>query len=351
MKRWTVVVLLLWLLTPVCLGAEAEFGMDGLWSAAEEYGVDADAGLEAGLDRLGEQALEEGGTYLRRSLRVGAELMAVVMLCSFAEGVCAQKSALTATRIAGALAITMLSVSNVESMVGLGRETVGKMNVFSAILLPAMATLTAATGHVTTAAMRQGVTVLFGRILVGVIDGLLIPLVYAYVAACCAYAAVGNEGLKKIAMLIKNLVTTILTVTLVAFVGYITASGAITGSADAAAIKATRLAVSKAVPVVGGILADAAESILVGAGVVKGTAGVVGLLVVLTLCVGPFLQLGFHYLVYKLTAALTAAVAPPRLYGLLEQIGGAFGLVLGMTGASALLLLFSLVSGMKAVTG
>ena len=82
MKRWTVVVLLLWLLTPVCLGAEAEFGMDGLWSAAEEYGVDADAGLEAGLDRLGEQALEEGGTYLRRSLRVGAELMAVVMLLS-----------------------------------------------------------------------------------------------------------------------------------------------------------------------------------------------------------------------------------------------------------------------------
>lgn len=351
MKGWMAVVLVLWLLMPTCVGADAQFGVDELWQAAREQGVEPEGTLEDGLSQLGTRLAQESGGYLRRSLKVGVQLLAVVVLCSFAEGACVQKSALTATQIAGALSITMLSVSNVESMVGLGRETVGRMNVFAAILLPAMATLTAATGHVTTAAMRQGVTVLFGRILVGVIDGLLIPLVYAYVAACCANAAVGNEGLKKIAGIIKGVVTTILTATLVAFVAYLTASGAITGSVDAAAIKATKLAVSKTVPVVGGILADAAESILVGAGVVKGTAGVVGLLVVLSLCLGPFLQLGFHYLVYKLTAALTAAVAPPRLYGLLEQIGGAFGLVLGMTGASALLLLFSLVSGVKAVTG
>ena len=36
-------------------------------------------------------------------------------------------------------------------------------------------------------------------------------------------------------------------------------------------------------------------------------------------------------------------------YGLLDGIGGAFGLVLGMTGACALLLLISLVSAVSAV--
>ena len=73
------------------------------------------------------------------------------------------------------------------------------------------------------------------------------------------------------------------------------------------------------------------------------------MLVVLCMCVVPFLQLGVHYLVYKLTAALSATVTEGRVAGLIDQISGAFGLVLGMTGACALLLLISLVSAVTAV--
>ena len=40
-----------------------------------------------------------------------------------------------------------------------------------------------------------------------------------------------------------------------------------------------------------------------------------------------------------------------RVCGLVEQIGGAFGLIMGMTGACALLLLVTLVSSVSAVTG
>ena len=55
--------------------------------------------------------------------------------------------------------------------------------------------------------------------------------------------------------------------------------------------------------------------VLVGAGVLRGTVGIVGMLGVLAICLIPFLQLAFHYLTYKLAAALigsllvTAAVA------------------------------------------
>ena len=47
--------------------------------------------------------------------------------------------------------------------------------------------------------------------------------------------------------------------------GYLTASGAIAGSADAAAVKAAKMTISRAIPVVGGILSDAAETVLAGA--------------------------------------------------------------------------------------
>lgn len=82
----------------------------------------------------------------------------------------------------------------------------------------------------------------------------------------------------------------------------------------------------------------------------RGTVGIVGLLVVLALCLTPFLRLALQYLVYKAAAALCAMVAQPKLSGLIDAIGSAFGLVLGMTGAGALVLLVSLVASVSAVT-
>ncbi|MBS5136482.1 MAG: stage III sporulation protein AE, partial [Oscillospiraceae bacterium] len=116
-------------------------------------------------------------------------------------------------------------------------------------------------------------------------------------------------------------------------------------------LKAAKLTISGMVPVVGGILSDAAETVLAGAGILRNTVGIFGMLGVLALCVVPFLQLGVHYLVYKLTAALAATVSGGRMSALIDRIGGAFGLVLGMTGASALLLLVSLVSAITVTMG
>ena len=109
--------------------------------------------------------------------------------------------------------------------------------------------------------------------------------------------------------------------------------------------KAAKFAVSGIVPVVGSILSDAAETVLAGAGLFeKNSVGVFGMLAVLSMCVIPFLQLGVHYLAYKLTAALSRHGGGGRVAGLIDNIGGAFGLVLGMTGACALLLLVSMIS-------
>ena len=129
--------------------------------------------------------------------------------------------------------------------------------------------------------------------------------------------------------------------------GYLTVSGVVAGTADAVAVKAARFTVSSMVPVVGGILSDAAETVLAGAGVLKNAVGVFGMLTILSICLVPFLRLGVHYLAYKLTGALAATVADGRVAGLIDQIGSAFGLVLGMTGASALLLLVSMVSAVS----
>ena len=354
MRRMLCALLLLLPLAALpALGAELSFPQaEALLQEAERWGVTETQDLDQGLRDILEAGLDQLDLLVRRSLQTGLKLLAVVLLCGLAEsaGLGVKGDGLKAAEVAGALAVTALTVSDITAMVGLGRETIGRMDDFAQLLLPAMAALTAATGGVTGAAVRQGVTVLFSDLLISAIDRLLVPLLYAYTAACCAHAALGNEGLKKLADLIKGAIVFFLTTGLLLFVGYLTASGAIAGSADAAAVKAAKMAISRAVPVVGGILSDAAETVLAGAGVLRGTVGLAGTLAVLAICFTPFLQLAIQYLTYKGAAALTGTVASSGLCQLLDRIGGAFGLILGMTGSCALILLFSIVSAVSAVT-
>mgnify|MGYP005820557143 CR=1 FL=1 len=357
MRQKLCVLVLMCALLPLAvlpaLGAEPSFPQaDEVLREAERYGVEEPGSLSQGLQGILDAGLDQLAALLRTSLQTGVKLLAVVLLCGLAENVSldGKGSGLRATELAGALAVTALTMSDMTAMIGLGRETIERMDDFSSLLLPAMATLTAATGGVTGAAVRQGVTVLFSQVLIAAIDRLLVPLLYAYVAACCAHAALGNEGLQKLADLIKGTITFLLTTGLLVFVGYLTASGAIAGSADAAAVKAAKMTISRAVPVVGGVLSDAAEAVLAGAGALRGTVGAAGMLVVLAICLVPFLQLALHYLTYKGAAALTGTVASSGLSKLMDRIGGAFGLILGMTGSCALMLLFSIVSAVTAVT-
>lgn len=109
------------------------------------------------------------------------------------------------------------------------------------------------------AVVKHGATILFSDFLIRLIDTLLIPLCYAFVAANVAWAALGNDGLKRIGGLLKWLITILLSVVLLAFVGYLNLSGVISGGADAATVKAAKFTISNMVPVVGGVISDTAE--------------------------------------------------------------------------------------------
>lgn len=361
-RRWLCLLGVLGLLVLPCLGAELDLEsqadalkLDELERAAEEYlgeidladGVDLDQGLGA----LFEDGARQAPGILRKAARSGAILLAVVLFCSLADGLeegAAGKSSSVAALV-GAAAVSAVAVADVNALIGLGREAIGRMETLSKILLPTIGVVTAAAGAPAGATARQLATMAFSDVLLTVINRLLLPLVYAYVAASAANAAIGNEGVKRMAELIKWLVTSVLTVLLLCFVGYLSVSGVIAGTADAVALKAAKFAVSGMVPVVGGILSDAAETVLAGAGILKNSVGVAGMLAVLAICVAPFLQLGIHYLMYKLTAVLSAAVSGGRVSDLVSALGGAFGLVLGMTGSCALLLLISMVSAISLV--
>lgn len=333
-----------------------QFGLERLEQTAQaELGgseIALDGDWEDNLSALLDTGTAQIHGVARRAVRSAVLLLVIVLLCGLGEGLISAGTPLgvQVMPIAGSLAVTAVAVTDVNSLLGLGTGAISSLTEFSNVLLPIVASVTAATGAITGAAARQMAAALFSGVLSNVISRFLVPLVYGYIAANVAWAALGNEGLKRVAALLKWAAVTTLTIILLAFVGYLTLSGVISGSADAAAVKAAKFAISGAVPVVGGILANASESILAATGTLRGTVGVFGMIVVLAICLTPFLQLAVHYLAYKLAAALSAAVGNSRVCTLIDSLSGAFGMILGMTGACALLLLVSLASSVMAVT-
>ncbi len=321
-------------------------------AALLQGGEETGFGLASGASALLNEALEELREHLLSGVRSVALLIAGVILLGVVEALAPEKGDTVSryTEMVGALWITAVSAGDLNALIGLGRETITQVSQLSKVLLPTLAAATAAMGGVTSTSVRQVAAVFFSDVLLTAIERLLMPMVYLYIGVAAAEAVLEGEVLEGIAKLLKKCIGWGLGCLLTLFTGYLTISGAVAGAADAQAVRLAKAAVSGAVPVVGGILAEAAESVLAGAGILRGMVGAFGALAVLALCLAPALRLGAQYLLYQGAGLVAAAAGPKKLTKLLGMLGDAFALVLAMTAASALLLIISLVSTLTVVT-
>lgn len=323
---------------------------EGTEDLIQETDLTASGGLSQGVGNILEELGEQVGDVVRDRVRGAAAVMLAVVLCGAVEGVFpAGGGKLNLTAMAGAVSITLLTAGSLTSLMGLGTETINSLADFSHVLMPVLAAATAAAGALTTATAQQVGAVVLVDALLRLIQELLLPLTYLYVGVLTASAMLPQGRLAPLADGIKKAVTWMLTTSLVAFTLYLSVARVISGAADAVSVKLTKAAISGVVPVVGGIISEAAETVLAGAGLLKNTIGLAGTLAILAACAYPFLQLGVQYLLYKLTAFFACTVGPPELCRLIGGLGGAFGLILGMTGACALLLLVAVLSSVGAV--
>lgn len=328
------------------LPAEAEV-------AAEQVDPTDPSSLALGIEQILNNAKAQFQRIWRERVRGAATILLIVILCTAVEGFASGTGGKEAVRflpMAGALAITAQTAGGLHTLIGLGAETLDSLRNFSGTLLPTLAASVAAGGTVQTATIQQVTTVCFVDVLLRLIDNVLLPVVYLYIGTLTAGTMLTDNRLTGIADALKKGVTAVLSGALLLFTVYLSVVHIIAGSVDTAAVKVAKAAISGAVPVVGGIIAEASETVLAGAGLLKNTIGIVGTLTVLTICAVPFLQLGLQYILYKITGFFAGILGTSSLCKLIDGLGGAFGLILGMTGSCALLILISILSFMAAVT-
>ena len=281
------------------------------------------------------------------ALRLCAVLLALLTLCSIAH---MNGHAGTASNIVGALGITVAIMGSFQTMVSLSKETLESMTNYSTFFLPVMASATMLSGGFTSSTALYSGTILFSNILMQLISKFLIPGVFFYIAVATAEAAIGNGMLSEIREFIGWLISKCLRIVMYIFTAYMSITGVISGTSDATTLKTTKAAVSGMVPVVGNIVSDASESMLASAAILKNSVGFFGMLAVIGICMLPFLRIAIHYLLMKVTAAVSATVGLPAHVKLLKHFSQAMGFLLGMCGACALLLLIASVCFLKVVT-
>ena len=303
------------------------------------------------LSRLRKALSDELSGAYKPALKSGAAVLAISAACAVLGTVNTPSRMPDFVLLAGALAVSSVAVGSVSSLMTLAVDTIFELETFSKSLLPTLAAAGTASGAAMSASAKYLAASLFTDVLITVSSRVVIPLISAYMAASIADAAVDGASLRGVANIIKWVSVTVMTAVNLIFVSYLTVTGIIASSADAVTLRFAKTAISTALPVVGGILSDAAGVVMSGAAALRNAVGVFGLAVMCAVCLAPFLKLTAHMLVYKAASALAAPITDTRIAKLLGDIGTAYGMMLGLVGSVSIMLFVSVVSAMKAVVG
>ena len=295
--------------------------------------------LKTAVDDLAPQFKEASSTCLS----LIAVALVVALLRDFSKE--AQKPVILAAVVG--ISVLLLKASN--SLINLALETVVTLSDYGKLLLPVMATALAAQGSTSSSAALYTGTAVFSTILSSLLSKLIVPMIYVFICLSIGWASIGEEALKSIRDFVKWLATWSMKIVLYIFSGYMGVTKIITGSVDASALRAAKLTISGMIPVVGKIISDSSETILVSAGMVKNGVGIYGLLAILSVLVGPFLKIGIQYLLFKITAACCDLFGIKPVSGLISDFSKALAIALGMIGILGMLLMISTVCFMKGV--
>ncbi len=346
MRKWIIAFIVsVFLLIPV---SAMEFTAPEVPEAALEFMPDEQESFSQGLLHILKTAIFSAKPDLADGTGVCLSVITAVLVMSILNTVSENGSKYL--KLTGSVIIGILLLEPMNSMIRLGTATITELSEYGKLLLPVMTTAVAAQGGTTSSAALYSGTVFFNALLTTVIVRLIIPALYIYLSLSVAECAIEQDILKKIRDFVKWVMTWCLKIVLYIFTGYIGITGVISGSVDASALKAAKLAISGAVPVVGGILSDASETILASAGLMKSAAGVYGIFAILAVCVSPFLQIGAQYLLLKFSGAVCNMFGYKPAVDLIESFSSGMGMVLAMTGTVCMLLLISLACFMRGMS-
>ncbi len=321
--------------------SEKSYGIGTFLKDAEKYTEDIDiseiynSSISGNLDntKILKYIIKLLGSNLQQALATISGVIIVVIIHSIlktiSENLGNESVAKIAYYIQYVLIVTLI-MSNFSSIISDVRDSISDLTAFSNTLIPLLTTLMIATGNVVTSHMIEPILLLVITFIGNFITNVLIPIILVSTALGIISKVSEQVQVDKLSKFLKKGTVWVLTTILTLFFSLATLEGGITSGLDGITLKAGKSVVSNAIPVVGGILGDAIDTVLGYSNIIKNAVGVVGIFVIVCICIKPILNLTALTITYYLGAALCQPIADKKIVSLIEQMGGTFKVFLAI---------------------
>ncbi len=355
MKRRSYLLLLLLFLWPAlsCAAFEGEAETEELrdYLPAEavetlrEAKTETGYNLETGIGTILKNAWQALGGIFKSGVQSAAAMLAACVICGAVAVWLSDRSAVGAVAVNCAAVGTVFAVGTASFTGTLTqmRAFLNELGLFSKALLPTLTAAGIAAGEGGAAVARQSAALLCADLLITLLNRVFLPL-------CCIVLVLRGVGIiaqnpffARLSAFCKTSVLLILRVFLTLYFGYLTIAGLVGGAADSLAKRAAKTAVSAGIPLIGGVLTDAAEAIYAGAALARNTIGVFGLIAVLGCALLPLLSAGGAYLCLRVSAALAQNLPETGGHEAIDAVADAVGMVFAMCAAATALLLLTVI--------
>lgn len=322
MKRNVILViglLLAVLFCPLASAAEEAANYDGFGAAeaqqqmpdaAREY-IDPEEDLADQINYQTIWNLISNGTYdvVRGAIVDFGKIMAVVVLfmvlSAFTEGGM-RGSTKTAFQLAAMLCLALVVYDCSQGAIREASAAINDLGVYVKALLPVFAGTMAGSGALTSAAVLPGIMLTALEITSQLNIYFFLPILNIYFAVCLAGAASNKVALAGVGNFLKSTVIYCLTGVTTIFVGILGIQRVVASASDTVAAKAVKFTVGSVIPVVGGIVKDAFDTVAGGIGMIKSVTGAIGIAAILFTLAPVVIRILLYSLMFKAATALAS---------------------------------------------
>ena len=273
------------------------------------------------------------GQEIQNAISIFASILVIVVINSIlnciTEGLENKSVSKIAFYVQYILIVTII-LTNFSSIIQSIKESVNNMNSFTNMLVPIMMTLIITTGSVTTASIIQPIIVFMITMIGNFINNIAIPIVLVSTALGIVSKISNKVQIDRLAKRLKSSTIWIIGVILTLFVTLVSVDGTLSSSVDAVTSKTAKAAVSNLIPVVGKILGDAVDSVIGCSSILKNAVGIVGVIIILAISIGPIIKLLLFMAIYYIGAAICEPIADEKVVKLLDTMGDTFKILLGL---------------------
>ena len=305
MKKIIISILII-LIIPSNIVFASNLNLEEYIDEMKPYGTDLFPEIYEGnfLDELlkGNIAINNGNLFkrildifikeIKTSMNLIFKILAVSIFCAIIKNI--QTSSESSSREVAFyvcyLIITILIINSFVSIVELCTSTVKTLNSFMGILIPIIIIYLSISGHLVVVSTLQPILMGMITIISNLVTNILIPIVLISTILNLVSNISEEVDVSKISALLKKGALFVLELSLIIFIGTLSLEGSLASNVDGIVAKTAKSIVSTTVPVVGKLIGDATDSVIGATSISKNALGFVGVLIILSICIVPFIK-------------------------------------------------------------